>query len=142
MPKFLVHQVLSDGGDLVHDHLEPRARELADQLADPESVDVTWLWGCANIDRNEWHMLYEAEDEEVMASFIGVFPGIRSVTRVLHVTPDNLAWVLVSGIADGKRRRDAQETGDGDSAGAREDGAREDGARARAQSGVIERRQQ
>lgn len=114
MPKFLVNQVLPEGGDLVRDHLEPRAAELASQLVDASSVEVTWLWGCADVDRNEWHMLYEAADEATMATFVAAFPGVQSVTRVLHVTPDNLAWALVSGIADGKRRREAGEDGDGD----------------------------
>lgn len=105
MPKFLVHQVLPEGGDLLRDHLEPGSEELAAQLVDPEATDVTWLWGCADLERNEWHMLFEAEEEEAITAFIARYPGIRSVTRVFYVHPGNLAWALVSGIAEGRKRR-------------------------------------
>lgn len=117
MAKFLVHQALPPEADVLRDHLEPGAQMLADQLAGIEPVEVTWLWGCADLEHREWHMLYEAPDEATLTAFLDTFPGICSVRRVLYVHEGNLAWALVNGIADAKATRESDGDGDEGSGG-------------------------
>ncbi|TCP54141.1 hypothetical protein EV191_103182 [Tamaricihabitans halophyticus] len=105
MPKYLVHQMLPEGGKVVEDHLEPGAAALADQLLDPESATVQWLWGCADLERKEWHMLMSAPDEHELAEYLRDHPGIQSIRRVFYVTEDNLAWALLRGMAENRKRR-------------------------------------
>lgn len=109
MPKFLVCQRLPKGNNVVEDHLQPLADVVAQSLDDPDAATVVWLWGCADIEHDEWHMLFEGPDEAAVAAELRDLPGLSSINRVLYATPENFAYLLMRGMAT----RRVEENGSG-----------------------------
>jgi hypothetical protein len=100
MPKYVVRQKLAPGSDINRDHLHPLARVVAISLDPAASTSVVWLWGYADLDSQEYTMLFQAPDESTLLQSVGHTPGLVSVTRVLFVDKDNLASVILKGMAE------------------------------------------
>ena len=100
MPKYLVHQKLPPGTDPIRGHLRSVAEVVAASLNGAKPVPVTWLWGCANLETNEYHMLFSGPDEATVRETIGEIYGLVSIARVMFVDSSNIARMMLRGLAE------------------------------------------